>query len=344
MTDKPTRGISRRRFLTGTGAAGAIALAGCTEGPSGSGDGGGSGNGGGSGGSSGSGSSGLSGEITITGSSTVYPVAVAVANRFQQEHDGVDISVSPTGSGGGFSNHFCVGNAEFNNASRPIKSEEEELCSENGIEYHEINVATDALTVIVNNENDWVDCMTPDQLRQIWRADGASQWSDVDSSWPDQPINRFGAADTSGTFDYFNEAILGEEANHTSDYEATEQDNIILQGVQQDQYGIGYFGFAYYQGNTDAVKALGIDNGSGCVKPSLQTAKEGSYQPLSRPLFTYPRKSALAEEHVAEFARYYVEQSANSSLIADEIGYVPKTQETMQSELDALNSVIDEVQ
>ncbi|MFC7075859.1 PstS family phosphate ABC transporter substrate-binding protein [Haloarcula halophila] len=340
MTDKPTRGISRRRFLTGTGAAGAIALAGCTEGPSGSGDGGGSGNGG----SSGSGSSGLSGEITITGSSTVYPVAVAVANRFQQEHDGVDISVSPTGSGGGFSNHFCVGNAEFNNASRPIKSEEEELCSENGIEYHEINVATDALTVIVNNENDWVDCMTPDQLRQIWRADGASQWSDVDSSWPDQPINRFGAADTSGTFDYFNEAILGEEANHTSDYEATEQDNIILQGVQQDQYGIGYFGFAYYQGNTDSVKALGIDDGSGCVKPSLQTAKEGSYQPLSRPLFTYPRKSALAEEHVAEFARYYVEQSANSSLIADEIGYVPKTQETMQSELDALNSVIDEVQ
>ncbi|MFC6975753.1 PstS family phosphate ABC transporter substrate-binding protein [Halomicroarcula sp. GCM10025709] len=338
MTDSPTRGISRRGFLTSTGAAGALALAGCTEGPSGSGD------GGSDGGSSGSGSSGLSGEITITGSSTVYPVAVAVANRFQQEHSGVDISVSPTGSGGGFSNHFCVGNSDFNNASRPIKGEEEDLCSENGIEYHEINVATDALTVIVNNENDWVDCMTPDQLRQIWRADGASQWSDVNGDWPDQPINRFGAADTSGTFDYFNEAILGEEVNHTSDYEATEQDNIILQGVQQDQYGIGYFGFAYYQGNTDAVKALGIDNGDGCVVPSLETAKEGSYQPLSRPLFTYPRKSALAEEHVAEFARYYVEQSANSSLIADEIGYVPKTQEAMQSELDALNSVIDEVQ
>jgi phosphate transport system substrate-binding protein len=335
MTDSPTRGISRRTFLTSAGAAGALALAGCTEGPSGS---------GGDGGSSGDGSSGLSGEITITGSSTVYPVAVAVANRFQQEHGDVDISVSPTGSGGGFSNHFCVGNSDFNNASRPIKTEEEDLCSENSVEYHEIDIATDAVTVIVNNENDWVDCMTPEQLRQIWEADGASNWSDVDSSWPDEPINRFGAADTSGTFDYFNEAILGEEANHTSDYEATEQDNIILQGVQQSENGIGYFGFAYYQSNTDAVKALAIDDGDGCVEPSLQNAKDGSYTPLSRPLFTYPRKGALAEEHVAEFARYYVEQSANSSLIADEVGYVPKTEEAMQSELDALNSAIDEVQ
>ncbi|MBX0324469.1 phosphate ABC transporter substrate-binding protein PstS family protein [Halomicroarcula sp. F13] len=338
MTDSPNRGVSRRSFLASTGAVGALALAGCTEGPSS----GGSGDGGGSSGDSGS--SGLSGEINITGSSTVYPVATAVANRFQQEHSGIDISVSSTGSGGGFSNHFCVGNSDFNNASRPITEEEKQLCSDNDIEYHEVNVATDALTVIVNDENDWVDCMTPEQLRQIWRADGASNWSDVKSEWPDEPISRFGAADTSGTFDYFKEAILGEEANHTSNYEATEQDNLILQGVQSDQYGIGYFGFAYYQGNKSAVKALGIDNGSGCVKPSLETAKAGEYKPLSRPLFTYPRKSALAEEHIAEFARYYVEQSANSSLIADEIGYVPKTEEAMQEELDALNEVIDEAQ
>ncbi|QIO23640.1 phosphate ABC transporter substrate-binding protein PstS family protein [Haloarcula sp. JP-L23] len=338
MTDSPNGGVSRRSFLASTGAVGALALAGCTEGPS---------NGGsddGSGSSGDSGSSQLSGEINITGSSTVYPVATAVANQFQKKHSGVDISVSSTGSGGGFSNHFCVGNSDFNNASRPISEEEKQLCSDNDIEYHEINIATDALTVIVNKENDWVDCMTPDQLKQIWRADGASKWSDVDSEWPDEPISRFGAADTSGTFDYFKESILGEEANHTSNYEATEQDNLILQGVQQDQYGIGYFGFAYYVDNKSAVKALGIDNGNGCVKPSLETAKAGDYKPLSRPLFTYPQKSALAEEHVAEFARYYVEQSANSSLIADEIGYVPKTEESMQEELDALNEVIDEVQ
>ncbi|WP_254279014.1 phosphate ABC transporter substrate-binding protein PstS family protein [Haloarcula marina] len=343
MTESPNRGVSRRSFLTSTGAVGALALAGCTEGPSNGGSGG--DGGGGDGGSSGDGSSGeLSGEITITGSSTVFPVATAVAEQFQREHSGVDISVSSTGSGGGFSNHFCVGNSDFNNASRPISEEEQQLCSENGIEYHEVNIATDALTVIVNTDNDWVDCMTPDELKQIWEADGASNWSDVNSEWPDEPLNRFGAADTSGTFDYFNEAIIGEEANHTSDYEATEQDNLILQGVQSDQYAIGYFGFAYYQSNTDAVKALGIDNGDGCVEPSLETAKSGEYQPLSRPLFTYPQKSALAEEHVAEFARYFVEQSANSDLIADQIGYVPKTEEDMQAELDALNSVIDEAQ
>ncbi|GGN97167.1 phosphate ABC transporter substrate-binding protein PstS family protein [Halomicroarcula sp. S1AR25-4] len=338
MTDSPNGGVSRRSFLASTGAVGALALAGCTEGPSngGSGD--------GSGSSGDSGSSQLSGEINITGSSTVYPIAFAVAKKFQSAHSGVDISVSPTGSGGGFSNHFCVGNAAFNNASRPITKEEEQLCSDNGVEYHEINIATDALTVIVNSENDWVDCMTPDQLKQIWRADGASTWAEVNSDWPDEPISRFGAAETSGTFDYFNETILGEETSHTTKYEATEKDNLILQGVQKDQYGIGYFGFAYYQGNKDAVKALGIDNGDGCVKPSLETAKSGKYKPLSRSLFTYPKKSALAEEHVAEFARYYVEQSANSSLIADEIGFVPKTEEDMQAELDALNAVIDEVQ
>ncbi|NLV11987.1 phosphate ABC transporter substrate-binding protein PstS family protein [Haloarcula argentinensis] len=341
MTDSPNGGFSRRRFLASSGAIGALALAGCTE-QSSDGSDGGSGNNGGSTDSSGSGQ--LSGEITITGSSTVFPLATAVANEFQKQHGQVDISLSSTGSGGGFSNHFCVGNSEFNNASRPISGEEEQLCADNDIEYHEINVATDAVTVIVNTENDWVDCVTPEQLRQMWRADGASTWADVNSDWPDEPINRFGAADTSGTFDYFNEAILGEEANHTSNYEATEQDNLILQGVQQDQYGIGYFGFAYYQSNTDAVKALSIDNGDGCVEPSLETAKAGDYQPLSRPLFTYPQKSALAEEHIAEFARYFVEQSANTELVADEIGYVPRTEEGMQEELDALNEVIDEVQ
>ncbi|MFB6223302.1 MAG: PstS family phosphate ABC transporter substrate-binding protein [Haloarcula sp.] len=339
MSDSPSGGLSRRRFLTSSGAVGTLALAGCTEQSSGDGSSGGDTNS-----ATDSGGNKLSGEITITGSSTVFPLATAVANEFQKKHNAVNISLSSTGSGGGFSNHFCVGNADLNNASRPISSEEKQLCADNGIEFHEINVATDALTVIVNNENDWVDCMTPDQLRQIWRSDGASTWSDLNADWPDEQITRFGAADTSGTFDYFNEAILGEEANHTSNYEATEQDNLILQGVQQDQYAIGYFGFAYYQSNADSVKALGIDNGDGCIKPSLETAKAGEYQPLSRPLFTYPSKSALAEEHIAEFARYFVKQSANADLVSGEIGYVPRTEKGMQEELDALNKVIDEVQ
>ncbi|WP_226010433.1 PstS family phosphate ABC transporter substrate-binding protein [Halomicrobium salinisoli] len=352
MSQDSRRGVSRRSFIASTGALGAAALAGCTEQSGSDGNDGGGGDTGSNGTTTGTGSGeSLSGTISITGSSTVYPVATAVANRFVTPkseggagHTDVNIDVSRTGSGGGFSNHFCVGNSDFNNASRPISEEEQSLCEENGIEYHELSIATDALTVIVNDENDWVDCVTVDELAQIWAADGATTWSDVNSDWPDEEINRFGAADTSGTFDYFNEAILGEEYNHTGNYEATEQDNIILQGVQQDQYGIGYFGFAYYQGNQDAVKALGIDNGDGCVKPTLENAKAGDYQPLSRPLFTYPKKEALAEEHVAEFARYFVEQSGNEQLISEEIGYVPNTEEAVQEQLDALNEVISEVQ
>ena len=327
MSDSPNRSVSRRSFLTSAGAAGALALAGCTEGP----------------GSASTGTQ-LSGSITITGSSTVYPVASAIAQEFTNQNPQVDISVSPTGSGGGFSNHFCVGNADFNNASRPITESEKEACSENGIEYHEISVATDAVTVIVNNDNDDVDCVTPDQLRQIWRADGASTWSDVNSDWSDQPISRYGAAETSGTFDYFNEAILGEDADHTGNYSATEKDNQIISGVQSEENAIGYLGYSYYSRNTDKVTALSIDNGSGCVAPTLETAKSGEYKPLSRPLFTYPRKSSLAEEHVAEFARYYVKQSANSDLIADQIGYVPKTEEAMNKELDALEQLISDAQ
>jgi phosphate transport system substrate-binding protein len=327
MTDSPNRSVSRRSFLTGAGVAGALALAGCTEGP-------------------GSGTdNGLSGSIRISGSSTVYPVAQAVTEQFRSQNPGVEFNLSRDGSGGGFSNLFCEGNSDFNNASREISSDEEEQCSSNDIEYHEINVATDALTVIVNNdfasEYPGVTDMSIDQVRQIWRADGATTWQDVNGDWPDEAINRFGAADTSGTFDYFREAVLGEDANHTSDYSPTEQDNTILQGVQQGRYAIGYFGFSYYQDNQDSVTAVTLqaEDGDSYVEPTLENAKSGDY-PLARPLFTYPKVSSLSQDHIAEFARYFLRQSANDSLIADQVGYVPKTEEGMQSELDALNDVI----
>jgi len=273
----------------------------------------------------------------------VYPVAQAITEQFRSQNPQVEFNLSRDGSGGGFSNLFCEGNSDFNNASREISGEEQSQCSENGVEYHEINVATDALTVIVNNDNDFATELTTDQLKQIWRADGATTWQDVNSDWDDEEINRFGAADTSGTFDYFREAIIGEDANHTSEYEPTEQDNTILQGVQSDEYAIGYFGFSYYQSNKDAVTAVSVNDGDGAVAPTLDNAKSGDY-PLARPLFTYPKKSSLAEEHIAEFARFFVEQSANTELIADQIGYVPKAKEEMQSELDALNQVISDVQ
>ncbi|MBX0287323.1 phosphate ABC transporter substrate-binding protein PstS family protein [Haloarcula salinisoli] len=323
MSDSPNRSVSRRSFLTSAGAAGALALAGCTEGP-------------------GSGTeTGLSGSIRISGSSTVYPVAQAVTEQFRSQNPNVEFNLSRDGSGGGFSNLFCEGNSDFNNASREISSDEEDQCSSNGVEYHQITVATDALTVIVNNDNDFATDLTTDQLKDIWQADGATTWQDVNGDWPDQEINRFGAADTSGTFDYFRETIIGEDANHTSNYEPTEQDNTILQGVQQDQYAIGYFGFSYYQSNRDAVTAVNIqaDDSDSYVEPTLDNAKSGDY-PLARPLFTYPKVSSLKEDHIAEFARFMVRQSANTELIADQIGYVPNTEEAKQSELDALNEVI----
>lgn len=335
MTDDPfTGGVSRRKFLSASGAAGVLALAGCTENPDG-------GNGNGSDGEDGE----LSGTIDIAGSSTVFPLAEAVAAKFKKQHPEVEINISSTGSGGGFSNHFCKGKTDFNNASRPIQPEEKELCEQNGVEWHEIKVATDAVTVVVNNEADWVDCVTVDELKQIWKPDGAQKWSDVRSEWPDEKFDLYGAASTSGTFDYFTEVVVGEEGSHRQDYSATEEDSQIVAGVQGSKYTMGYFGFAYYFQNPDQVKALAVDNGDGeCVKPSLETAKNGSYKPLSRPLFTYPAKSALEQRQVAEFARFFVEQSGNEELVANQVGYVPNTQETVNAELEELNGVIESVQ
>ena len=348
MTRKTlTDAVSRRKFMMTTGAAGSIAIAGCTSESSdgGSGDGGSSDGGSGDGGSSdgGSGSDGLSGTIEISGSSTVYPLATAVSELFRREHPDVSINVRSTGSGGGFNNFFCEGQTAFNNASRPIKEEETQLCSDNDVEPVELKVATDALTVVANPENDFADCLTVEEISMIFSSDAVQQWSDVRSEWPDEDIERYGAAETSGTFDYLTE-VMGEEAGHTDDYQATEDDNIIVEGVSGSEYAIGYLGFAYYQSNEDAVKALSIDNGDGCVAPTLETAKGGQYTPLARPLFTYPAQSALAQEHIAEFARFFVEQSTNEELVANTIGYVPNSDEEQEEMMSRLEEAISNAQ
>ncbi|WP_313694568.1 PstS family phosphate ABC transporter substrate-binding protein [Halorarum halobium] len=336
MPDTDGRGgLSRRHVLAAAGAAGAVGIAGCTAeanpddsfGP---------------GASAGAGDGGLVGNVSIAGSSTVFPIAAAVAEEFQREHPGVDITVQSTGSGGGFANFFCPGKTDFNNASRPMAEEEKRQCTENGVDWHEVRVATDALTVVVNNEADFVDHLTVEELRRIWKPDPVESWAEVRDGFPDETIERFGAAETSGTFDYFTETIVGEAGSHTQDYQATEDDNQIVTGVAGSQYAIGYFGFAFYQGNSDTVKALGIDDGDGPVEPSLETAQSGEYAPLSRPLFTYPARDSMTEEHVAEFARYYVEQSANRELIAESIGYVPNTDEQMREQLDQLDQFIQQ--
>lgn len=338
MPESESDRTSRRRFLTAAGASvGALALAGCTQ----EGGTGGSGGSGGSGGDSGGGDGGgLSGEINVAGSSTVFPLATQMKEEFQAEHPDVSISIQSTGSGGGFQNFFCVGDTDFNNASRPIKQEEKDLCAENGVTPIELRVATDALTVVVNNEADFVSDVTVEELQQIWSEDGAEKWSDVRDDWPDEEINRFGPTEASGTYDYFIEAIIGEdgERQHTTDLQATENDRTIIQGVQNDEYAIGYMGFAYYSNNQDAVKALAVDG----VEPSLETAKSGEYTPLSRPLFTYPAKERLAEEHIAEFARFFVEKSTSTEIVAEKVGYVPNSEEEADAQLETLEAAIEE--
>jgi phosphate transport system substrate-binding protein len=256
----------------------------------------------------------------------------------------VEINIQSTGSGGGFENFFCPGQTDINNASRPIKEEEQQLCSDNGVEPVELTVATDALTVVANNNSDWVDCMTTDELSQIWSAeDPPTNWSDVNSDWPDEPFDLYGPSEASGTYDYFIEAIIGEDGpGLRGDYQGTEQDRTIVQGVSQSETGLGFLGFAYYSENTDAVKGLSIDNGDGCVEPSLETAKSGEYTPLARPLFTYPAMSALSEEHIAQYLQFWMENSTSTEIVANEVGYVPLDDQQQQEQMDKLMQAINQ--
>jgi len=315
--------VSRRNFLAVASSAGLAATAGCVGGLGDDGDGG-------------------DKEISIAGSSTVFPLMSAVAEKYTDEEDsGVNIDISSTGSGGGFENHFCPGNTDFNNASRPMKDEEKKLCEDNGVEWIELKAATDALTVVVNNNADFVDCLTVEELSQIWGPDAASTWDEVRDDFPSEEIERYGAAETSGTFDYFTENIVGEEGAHTDDYSPTEDDETIVTGVQGSEYAIGYFGFSYYYNNPDEIKALEVDGGNGCVAPELDTAANGEYTPLARSLFTYPSVSSLEKDHVADFARYFLKQSTNEDLVAGDVGYVPNTDEEREEQLDRLEEAID---
>ncbi|PSP38068.1 phosphate ABC transporter substrate-binding protein [Halobacteriales archaeon QH_7_65_31] len=324
--DRTRTTASRRNFLTSAGALGAVGLAGCTQSTDESGD-----------------AETLSGTINIAGSSTVFPLATAFGESFDDDHRDVDVYVQSTGSGGGFANFFCTGDTDFNNASRPIKDEEEAQCASNDIEPIELTVATDALTVVVNNDNDWATELTVDQLAEIWSAEASpTTWADVNGDWPKEEIKLFGPSDASGTYDYFIDAVLGEEGpGHRQDYSGTEQDRTIIQGVEGSEYAIGYMGFAYYTENTDRVQAVAIDDGDGPVEPSLETARSGEYTPLARPLFTYPKLSALGEEHIAEFARYFIENATDESVVADDVGYVPLTDEQQAEQLSTLEDAID---
>jgi len=277
----------------------------------------------------------LSGRIQADGSSTVGPYTTAAAEKFHSQQPNVQITVGVSGTGGGFE-RFCRGETDLSNASRPIKDEEATICKDAGIDYVEFQVANDALTVVVNKDNDWVDCLTTDQLKTIWEPSSkVNSWNDADPSFPDEPLKLFGPGTDSGTFDYFTGEINGEEGASRSDYAASEDDNTTVTGVSGEKGGLGYFGFSYFEENQDTLKALEIDGGDGCVVPSVAAAQDGSYQPLSRPLFIYVRKESLARPEVEAFLRFVLE---NEKSIADMSQFVPLTEEqltTAKSDLDA---------
>ncbi|HKA68357.1 MAG TPA: PstS family phosphate ABC transporter substrate-binding protein [Actinomycetes bacterium] len=282
----------------------------------------------------------LSGSIAIDGSSTVAPLTEVATELFNEQQPGVQISVGTSGTGGGFEK-FCAGETDISDASRAIEDDEKAACESAGISYEEFTVANDALTVVVNKENDWATCLTVDQLKKIWEpgAEGKiTNWNQVDPSFPDQALDLYGPGTDSGTFDYFTAEITGEEGASRTDYQPSEDDNVIATGVGGSKGGLGYFGLSYFEENQDTLNAVEVDSGGGCVAPSAETAQDGSYTPLSRPLFIYPKVEALSRPEVLAFVEYYVQ---NAEQIAQEAAFVPLNEQQkteLQSSLDRLKS------
>jgi len=285
-------------------------------------------------GSTSSGGSDLSGTIRIDGSSTVAPLSEAVAEQFQADNPGVKVTVGTSGTGGGFEK-FCAGETSISDASRAIEPDEVEACKKDDISFEEVRVATDALTVVVNPENP-VNCLTVDQLGDIWGPDSKiSNWDQVPGLKEDfnEDLQLFGPGTDSGTFDYFTEEINGEEGVSRKDYNNVgEDDNATVTGVKGAPGGMGYFGFSFYQENEGSLKALEVDGGKGCVAPSSETAQNDTYVPLSRPLFIYPSGEALKKAEVKAFVDYYLD---NVNGIAESVGYIPLTDEQLQESKDA---------
>ena len=258
----------------------------------------------------------LAQDINVAGSSTVYPITLGMAEEFNIE-TGTDISVQSTGTGGGFE-LFCNGETDINDASRPITQDEIDACAANGVTPIEISVAFDALTIAVNPENDWADCMTTEELNLLWAPDSAVQtWSDIRSDWPNEEINLFGPATTSGTFDYFTETIVGESGSSRTDYFPSEENEVLAENVTNDPYALVYLGYAYYAEDTERLKAVAVDSGEGCVEPSVENIENNTYTPLSRPLFIYVSDTAMAEnQNVRDFVEFYL-NADNREIIAD---------------------------
>ena len=277
---------------------------------------------GGGNGDTGGGGGRLSGTIRIDGSSTVAPLSESAAEQFRERNSRVQVTVGTSGTGGGFEK-FCNGETDISDASRPIKQQEIEACKANNIGYEEVVVANDGLSVVVNPQNTWAKCLTVAQLKRIWDPTSkVNNWNQVDPSFPNESLTLFGAGTDSGTFDFFTEAINGKEGASRTDYQATEDDNVTVQGVAGSKGGLGYFGLSYLKENASKVKGVEIDGGSGCVAPSDQTVQNQTYKPLGRPLFIYPSAAALRRPEVKAFIDFYI---AESKAIAEQSKFVALT-------------------
>ncbi|MEE2719416.1 MAG: PstS family phosphate ABC transporter substrate-binding protein [Planctomycetota bacterium] len=261
----------------------------------------------------------MTGTITIDGSSTVYPITEAVAEEFAEVAPRVRVSVGISGTGGGFK-RFCAGETDISDASRPIKKKEYDLAKENKIDFVEIPVAYDGLTIVVNKENDWVDNITVDELKKIFLADStAKNWSDIRAGWPDTPFKIYAPGTDSGTFDYFKEVVAGKKGSIRSDMSVSEDDNVLVRGVSGNTGAIGFFGCAYFFENKDKLKAVPVMNGDEAIMPTPETIENGTYAPFSRPLFIYVSTKAMAKPQVVAFVDFYLEHAGD---LAQEVGYV----------------------
>ena len=276
-------------------------------------------------------------EIQIDGSSTVFPVSEAIAEEFQKANSNIRVTVGRSGTGGGMKK-FIAGEIDICDASRLIKDSEKTSCEEQGVEYVQLSVAFDGIAVVVNKENDWCDNLTVDQLNQVWRPENpAKRWNEVNPEWPDEEIKLYGPGTDSGTFDYFTDAINGEEGACRTDFTPSEDDNVLVTGVAEDKNSIGYFGFAYYIENQDKLKLLGIQDGEGePVQPSMETVRSNEYKPLSRPLFIYVRKTSYERPDGKTFVDFYLD---NAGEMAKEVGYVPVSDEVAAANRSALESL-----
>jgi phosphate transport system substrate-binding protein len=289
---------------------------------------------GGGGGDDGSGG-GLSGRITADGSSTVGPLVTFAAEQFQRENSGVQITVGISGTGGGFE-RFCRGETDLSDASRPIKDEEKAICGENGVKYAELLVANDGIAIVVNSQNDWVECLTTEQLKKIWEPGSkVENWEQVDPSFPDERLTLSGPGTDSGTFDFFTDKINGEEGASRSDYQASENDNVIVQAVSGDKGALGYFGLSYFEANQDKLEDVKVDGGGGCVEPTRETVQNGTYTPLSRPLFVYVKRESMQRPEVDAFVTYLID---NETTIADGAKFVPLTGEQVAQSREELKA------